>query len=41
MLGTGAPHSLALFHRGWLLEAVAATVAALVIVALRPHRCRP
>jgi EmrB/QacA subfamily drug resistance transporter len=41
LLASPHPDSLALFHRGWWVEIVAAVGAAGVMVALRPRRVRP
>jgi EmrB/QacA subfamily drug resistance transporter len=38
LLATSHPHSLAVFHRGWLLQAGAALAAAAAIAILRPRR---
>jgi hypothetical protein len=38
LLASPQPQSLALFHRGWILEASAAAAAALVLVLLRSRR---
>jgi EmrB/QacA subfamily drug resistance transporter len=40
LLATSDPHSLALFHRGWILEASAALAAAIAIVIMRPRPAR-
>jgi EmrB/QacA subfamily drug resistance transporter len=40
LLASPQPHSLALFQRGWILEAVAATAAAVVMVLLRSSLTR-
>jgi EmrB/QacA subfamily drug resistance transporter len=37
LLGASDPHSLALFHRGWILEAAAAMAGAVAVAALHPH----
>jgi EmrB/QacA subfamily drug resistance transporter len=37
LLATSHPHALALFHRGWILEAGAALAAAAAIAVLRPR----
>jgi EmrB/QacA subfamily drug resistance transporter len=41
LLATSDPHTLALFHRGWILEASAALAAAAAIVIMRPRRASP
>jgi hypothetical protein len=38
LLATSHPHSLAVFHRGWLLQAGAALAAAAAIAIMRPRR---
>ena len=38
LLGTGTPHALSLFHRGWAFDAAAAVTAAIATVAVRSHR---
>jgi MFS family permease len=37
LLATSHPHSLAVFHRGWILQAAAALAAAAAIVIMRPR----
>lgn len=40
LLGTSDPHSLGLFHRGWVLEAAAAMAGTVAVAALHPHERR-
>jgi predicted MFS family arabinose efflux permease len=41
LLATSHPHALALFHRGWILQAGAALAAAAAIAAMRLRRTKP